>query len=330
MNSYSYCRGAIQCEYPKNTGGCIGCAFPFFEEDNHMKKPVFKGAATALITPFKNGEIDYDSYTKIIEDQMAKGIDALVVSATTGEVATITDDEQLALIGYTVRRVNHRVPVIAYTGSNCTSNSIKMTKEACMLGADAVLVITPYYNKTSKQGLLTHFRAIANVSSVPVIVYNVPSRTGLNLTPDIYYELSKHPMINGVKEANGDLEALKETKRLVGDELNLYSGNDDQIYDITRLGGIGVISVLSNLLPYETGKIVKDYLSGKEEEARTLQMKYQPLIKALFSEVNPIPVKEAMALLGYCDLEYRLPLVPMMEDTKANLIEQMKNVGFQF
>ena len=292
-----------------------------------MKKPVFIGAATALITPFKNGEIDYDAYTKIIEDQIAKGIDALVVSATTGEVATITDDEQLALIGYTVRRVNHRVPVIAYTGSNCTSNSIKMTKEACMLGADAVLVITPYYNKASKRGILTHFRAIANVSSVPVIIYNVPSRTGLNLTPDVYLELSKHPMINGIKEANGDLQALAETKELVGDELNIYSGNDDQIYDITRLGGLGVISVLSNLLPFETGKIVKDYLAGRHEEARTLQMKYQPLIKALFSEVNPIPVKEAMSMLGYCDLEYRLPLLPMEEENKNILIKEMQALG---
>jgi 4-hydroxy-tetrahydrodipicolinate synthase len=312
----------------------IGCAFPLsFHEKwriHIMKKPVFTGVATALITPFKDGEIDYDAYTKIVEDQIAKGVDALVVSATTGEVATITDDEQLSLIGYTVRMVNKRVPVIAYTGSNCTDNSITMTKEACMLGADAVLVITPYYNKTTKKGLVTHFTAIANVSKVPVIVYNVPSRTGLNLTPDVYELLAKHPMINGVKEANGNLEAMEEAKRLVGDELNFYSGNDDQIYEMTKRGGIGVISVLSNLLPYETGRIVKSYLEGKKDESLALQEKYNPLIKALFSEVNPIPVKEAMAMLGYCDLEYRLPLVPMEDDTKARLIEEMKKVGLTF
>ena len=319
--------------YPfgEHMGVCIGMHTPFFhtKENHHMKKPVFKGVATALITPFKNGELDYESYAKIVQDQVNRGVDALVVSATTGEVATITDDEQLALIGYTVRLVNHRVPVIAYTGSNCTDNSVTMTKEACRLGADAVLVITPYYNKTSKRGLLAHFTAIADASSVPVIVYNVPSRTGLNLTPDLYVELAKHPMINGVKEANGNLDAIAETKRLVGDELNIYSGNDDQIYDIMDRGGLGVISVLANLLPYETGRIVKSYLEGNKEESKALQEKYDPLIKALFCEVNPIPVKEAMSILGYCNLEYRLPLVPLEEEHKQRLLEEMRKVGIR-
>ena len=292
-----------------------------------MKKILFEGAATALITPFKNDKVDYDALDKLIEFQIKGGISALVICGTTGESATLADDEHISVIDRAVRTVNGRVPVIAGTGSNCTAHAIMMSKEAKACGADGLLLVTPYYNKTTQIGLVRHFYAIADATDLPAVVYNVPSRTGVNILPETYRELSKHENLVAIKEANGDLEALKKTVDLCGDGFTVYSGNDDQIVPILKLGGKGVISVLSNVLPGETDRICKVFFEGKIAEAEAMQEKYLPLIRALFCEVNPIPVKAAMALMGYATPEIRLPLVEPEPSHFALLKAELQKVG---
>lgn len=293
-----------------------------------MKKDIiFKGTATAIITPFKNGEIDYEAFRALLEDQIAKGVNALVVAGTTGECSTLTDEEQWDLIEFAVKVVDHRVPVIAGTGSNDTRHGCRLTRGACDRGCDAVLIVTPYYNKTSQAGLIAHFTAMANASTKPVILYNVPGRTAVNIEPETYAELAKHPLISSVKEASGNLEKLAKTMELAP-ELNYYSGNDDQIAVMMGMGCLGVISVLSNVCPSETVEMTDALLAGDTEKGNQLQEKYMPLVKALFSDVSPIPVKEAMHMLGHCELDLRLPLVPTSEEKRAHLKDELIKVGF--
>ncbi len=293
-----------------------------------MKKDIiFKGTATAIITPFKNGEIDYEAFRSLLEEQISKGINAVVVAGTTGECSTLTDEEQWDLIEYAVKVVNHRIPVIAGTGSNDTRHGCRLTRGACDRGCDAVLMVTPYYNKTSQTGLIAHFTAMANASTKPVILYNVPSRTSVNIEPETYATLAKVSNITSVKEASGNLEKLKRTMELAP-ELNYYSGNDDQIASMMEMGCLGVISVLANVCPVETVELTDAMLAGDYIKGNAIQEKYMPLIKALFSDVSPIPVKEAMHMLGYCDLDLRLPLVPTSDEKRANLKTQLINVGF--
>ena len=292
-------------------------------------KPIFTGAATAIITPLTESGIDFNAFGKLIDWQIESGIDALVVAGTTGEGSCLTDEEHREVIRYSVERAAGRVPIIAGTGSNDTDYAIQLTKCACEVGADAALVVTPYYNKATQKGLIKMYEQIADASTIPLILYNVPSRTGVNIEPSTFAALADHPMIAAIKEANGDFSKMAETMSLVGDKLDLYSGNDDQIIPAMALGGKGVISVLSNLLPRETSDMCKFYLSGREKEATALQLKYIPLIKALFSEVNPIPAKAAMAAMGWCEDYLRMPLTPMEDDHKAVLLQRMKEVGIK-
>ncbi len=289
-----------------------------------MKKTLFNGAATALITPFKDGKIDYKAFSDIIEFQINGGIDALVVCGTTGEGSTLSDEEHKEITSYCIDRVAGRVPVIAGTGSNDTAYAVALSKFAEDEGADGLLLVTPYYNKTSQNGLVHHFNTIADSVNIPCIAYNVPSRTGVNILPVTYYELSKHENIVGFKEANGNISSMAKTMSLVGDNLTMYSGDDDQIVPILSLGGKGVISVLSNILPGEVHKICSLFFEGKIKESRELQFKYLELINSLFCDVNPIPVKAAMAKLGYCNEEMRLPLYPMDDTNRARLYKALE------
>ncbi|MBQ9975969.1 MAG: 4-hydroxy-tetrahydrodipicolinate synthase [Clostridia bacterium] len=292
-----------------------------------MKKILFTGAATALVTPFNNdGEIDFDTFGKIVEMQIQGGIDALVVCGTTGEGSTLSDAEHKSLIRYCVEKVNGRVPVIAGTGSNDTNYGIQLSKFAQSEGVDGLLVITPYYNKTTQKGLVRHFNTIADSVDIPCILYNVPSRTGVNIQPNTYLELSKHENIIAFKEANGNIADITKTMSLVGDNLTLYSGDDDQIVPLMSVGGKGVISVLSNIFPSEVHRLCTSFLEGNLEESRQLQFKYLDLINALFCEVNPIPVKTALGYLGVCSDRMRLPLVEMEDNNKARLIKALEAV----
>lgn len=292
-----------------------------------MKTPIFEGMASAIITPLNEKGIDYELFAKLIEWQIAEGIDGLVVCGTTGEGSTLSDEEHKSAIEFMVKQVAGRVPVIAGTGSNDTAYAVELTKHACQMGVDGVLTVTPYYNKATQKGLIKSFTAIADASTVPVILYNVPSRTGVNIAPKTVLELSKHPNINAIKEASGDISQIAEIAHLCGDNINIYSGNDDQVVPILSLGGKGCISVLSNLLPKETSEMCRLFREGDVKAAAQLQLKYIPLINALFSEVNPIPVKAAMAKMGFCEDYLRLPLTPMEDATRENLYLQMKNAG---
>lgn len=291
------------------------------------KKRVFTGAATAIITPFKNGVIDYEAYGNILEFQITQGINGIVVCGTTGEAATLTDDEHKEIIEYTVKKVAHRVPVIAGTGSNDTAYAIELSKHACDAGADALLQVTPYYNKTSQKGLIKHFEAIANVTNKPNILYNVPSRTGLNISIDAYKELAKHPNIVATKEASGNIGFISDLLDACGDDIDVYSGNDDQVIPMMSIGAVGVISVLSNIMPKETAQMTKLYLDGNEKKSAEMQLKLLKLINSLFMTVNPIPVKTAMAKMGFCDIEMRLPLCEMDDNENKKLFEHMRRYG---
>lgn len=292
-----------------------------------MKKTVFTGAATAIITPFKNGKIDYEAYEKLVEWQIGQGISAIVVAGTTGEGSTLTDKEHKDIIKFSVDKVNGRVPVIAGTGSNDTAYAIELTKFACEAGADAMLVVSPYYNKATQKGLIASFTAIADASTKPVILYNVPSRTGCNILPETAAALAEHPNIVAIKEASGNISQIAQLARLTAGKLDIYSGNDDQIVPVMSLGGKGVISVLSNLMPKETNDICMDYLNGDHEKALNKQLELLPLVDALFCEVNPIPVKAAMAAMGFGENSLRLPLTPMEEKNEAVLLDLMKEQG---
>ena len=292
-----------------------------------MKNTVFTGAATAIITPFKNGNIDYESFKKLIEWQIAEGIDAIVVCGTTGEGSTLSDEEHREAIKFCVDCVGGRVPVIAGTGSNDTAYAIDLTKFACEAGADAMLVVTPYYNKATQRGLYECFTAIADASTKPVILYNVPSRTGCNLLPATAAKLADHPNIVAIKEACGNISQIAELAAAVGDKMDIYSGNDDQIVPIMSLGGKGVISVLSNLMPKATSEMCKKFASGDVKGAAKMQLDLLALTNALFCEVNPIPVKAAMAAMGFCENSLRLPLTTMESANEEKLIALMREQG---
>ena len=293
-----------------------------------MNQSIFKGIATALITPFTaSGEVDYDAYGRLIDWQIDSGIDAIVSCGTSGEGPTLSDAEHKEVVRYAVEHANGRVPVIAGTGSNDTAYAVELTKFASEVGADAMLVVTPYYNKATQEGLYRSFMTIADASTKPLILYNVPSRTGCNIQPATYLRLSEHENIQAIKEANGNISAIVETMSLVHGKLDMYSGNDDQIVPILSMGGLGCISVLSNLLPKETCEITRRYFAGDVAGAAELQMHYVPLIQALFCEVNPIPAKAAMAAMGYCEDVLRLPLTPMEDANRARLLSCMRKEG---
>lgn len=292
-----------------------------------MKKTIFTGAATAIVTPMNEAGVDYESFGKLIDWQIDQGIDAIVVAGTTGEASTLSDDEHKDVITYAVKKVSGRVPVIAGTGSNDTAYAIELTKHACEVGADGVLVVTPYYNKATQNGLVKMFTAIADASTVPVILYNVPSRTGCNIAPKTCAILADHPNIVAIKEASGNISQVAQIAALTQGKLDIYSGNDDQITPLMSLGGKGVISVLSNIMPKETSQMCKLFLEGKVHESADMQLKLLPLINALFSEVNPIPVKAAVAAMGFCENIIRLPLTPMEAENEEKLLALMKENG---
>lgn len=293
-----------------------------------MKNTVFTGAGVAIVTPMNaDGSINWDEFGRIIDFQIDNGTDSIIVCGTTGESATMTDEEHVECIRYCVDRVNKRVPVIAGTGSNDTKYAVDLSVEAEKLGADALLVVTPYYNKTSQRGLIAHFTAIADSVNMPIILYNVPSRTGVNIALDTYDALANHKNICAVKEASGNISAIAKILEKCGDRLDVYSGNDDQIVPIMALGGKGVISVLSNVCPKETHEIAQLCLDNNVAEAAKLQIKYLELMNDLFMDVNPIPVKEAVNLMGFSAGECRLPLLRMEQSKIGVLAASMKKAG---
>ena len=293
-----------------------------------MKKTLFEGVATALVTPMnKDGSIDYKALDALVDWQIEEGINGLVACGTTGEASTLTDDEHRKVIQRVVERANKRVPVIAGTGSNDLDYALSLTKHACDVGADAVLTVTPYYNKATQAGLIHMFNALADHSTAPVILYNVPSRTGVNIEPATYKALMNHENIIAIKEANGNISKIVETMSYVHENLDIYSGNDDQIVPIMSLGGKGVISVVSNLLPKETVQMCKYALEGNYGAAAKMQYDLHALIDSLFCEVNPIPVKAAMAKMGYGTDTLRLPLTSMTEANREKMFKLMREQG---
>ena len=291
------------------------------------KKPIFEGAGTALVTPMTPDGVDFEALGNLIDLQIEKGIDALIICGTTGEKSTLDDAEHKEVLRFSLERAAGRVPMIAGTGSNDTRYGISMTKHACELGYDGLLVVTPYYNKTTQKGLIASFNAFADAATKPIIVYNVPSRTGVNIEPATYAALAEHPMIYGIKEASGNISKIVETAALVGDKLAIYSGNDDQIVPIIACGGKGVISVLRNVVPAETSRLCHLALEGDFAGAMELQKKYLKLTNALFSQVNPIPVKAALHKMGLCENCLRLPLVPLEKQYEDVLVARMEELG---
>lgn len=295
-----------------------------------MRDPIFRGIATALVTPMNEDKsVDYDSFGRLIDWQIEEGIDALVIAGTSGEGSTLSDEEHKDVVEYAVKRADGRVPIIAGTGSNDTNYAKQLTKACCERGADAMLVVTPYYNKATQKGLIRLYNEIAEASTKPIILYNVPSRTGVNIEPDTYVELAKNEKITAIKEANSNIGKIVEAAGKVKGKLDIYSGNDDQIVPIMSVGGIGCISVLSNVIPAGTREICTRFFNGDLEGAAELQFKYQDLISALFCEVNPIPVKAAVAAMGKCKNVLRSPLYPMEEKNRQRLLTAMKDLGVE-
>ena len=288
---------------------------------------LFKGCATALITPFKDGKIDYVSMGKIIENQIKEGIDALVVFGTTGEASTLSEKEKIQLVRFAVDLVNHRIPVIAGSGSNNTSLALELSKEMEDAGADGLLIVTPYYNKCTDKGLISHYEKIADNVKIPIIMYSVPSRTGVNINSSVVSILSKHPSIAGIKEASGNISQICEVASYISDDFDLYSGNDDQTIPIMSLGGVGCISTVSNIIPRRFAQMIHNYLEGKYIEAGKEQVLLKPLIDSLFVEVNPGPVKAAMNMLGDCKLEYRLPMCVPTNKTQFLIYDMLEEYG---
>lgn len=289
-----------------------------------QKKKIFTGAGVALITPFRDGKIDYKALEGILEQQIAGGTDAIIACGTTAEAATLSDLEHKEIISFCIEKVAGRVPVIAGTGSNYTDYAIELTKFAKNEGADGVLLVTPYYNKASQKSLVKHFLSIADCADIPNILYNVPSRTGLNISLAAYQQLSEHPNVVATKEASGNLSFIMQVIEACGDKLDVYSGNDDQIVPLMSIGAIGVISVLSNVMPRETHDMARLCLDGNYKEAAKLQMRLLPLINGLFMQVNPIPVKTAMAKMGFCTTEMRMPLCEMDDEDNEKLYAFMR------
>lgn len=294
---------------------------------SQQKRSLFRGAATALVTPMKNGGVDLDAFRRLIEFQIGGGIDALVVAGTTGEASTLSDGEYTELLRCAVQSAAGRVPVIAGAGSNCTAHALKMSRFAQECGCDGLLLVTPYYNRATERGLVEHYLTLANATDLPILLYNVPSRTGVRLTMPVYRALAEHPRILGVKDASGDAAAGAEILAELGECFDLYSGNDDITLPLLALGGAGVISVASNIMPAEIQRLCAAFDEGRYEEARSLFLATLPLCRALFAEVNPIPVKSALAMMGFCEEEYRLPLCPPSEETKKRLRTELKRVG---
>ena len=292
-----------------------------------MKKTVFTGMATALVTPMTQTDIDYDAFGRLIDFQIENGINALVANGTTGENATIEPHDQTAIIRYTVERAQGRVPVIAGTGTNNTAHVLDNTKRACDTGADAVLVVTPYYNKATQNGLIAHFTAVADISTLPVIVYNVPGRTGCNIQPKTLEILADHPNIVAIKEASGNMAQFMDMMRLCGDKIAIYSGEDALTAPMMSMGCKGAISVLSNVVPKRAVAMTDAALAGNFEEAKRLQLSMLPLIDALFSQVNPIPAKAAVSAMGFGQEILRMPLTPMEEPMRSKLFEEMRKLG---
>lgn len=293
-----------------------------------MSDPIFTGSGVAIVTPMNSdGSVNYEEYGKLIDFQIENGTDAIITCGTTGESATMSGEEHCKVIEYTVKKVDKRVPVIAGAGSNDTSFAVELSVEAEKLGADAILSVTPYYNKTSQSGLILHYNTIADKVNIPIILYNVPSRTGCNIKPETYAELCKHPNIKATKEANGDTSALVRTMALCGDHLDIYSGEDSQAYTITAMGGLGVISVFANICPKECHEMMKKALDGDFKGSFAMQKKYIKLMDMLFSDVNPIPVKAAMNLMGFQCGPCRLPLAPMSESGLNALKNCLKDYG---
>ncbi|MCC8015810.1 MAG: 4-hydroxy-tetrahydrodipicolinate synthase [Clostridiales bacterium] len=293
-----------------------------------MKEPIFTGAAVAIITPMnEDGTVNYEEFGKFIDWQIENGTDAVVICGTTGESSTLKVVEHKECIKWCINYVNGRCKVIAGTGSNSTECAVELSVEACKDGADALLLVTPYYNKTSQRGLIAHYTAIHDATDKPTILYNVPSRTGVNILPETAAEIAKLPRVNGIKEASGNLEQISKLRELCGDNLNIWSGNDDQIYDVLERGGKGVISVLSNVCPKETHEIVAQYLSGNKNESKKIMDKYMKLAKTLFCDVNPIPVKEAVNMIGFKAGHCRLPLIDMTDENKNLMSDTLKEYG---
>ena len=288
---------------------------------------VFEGSGVAIITPFKDGAVDFDAYGALVDWQIDEKTDAIVVAGTTGEASTLTDEEQIDLISYTVKRVAGRVPVIAGVGSNFTDHGLSLTKGAEKAGADALLHVTPYYNKASKKGLIEHFKAMATATSLPILLYSVQGRTGMNISPEVCEELAQVPNIVGIKEASGNIAQVVEIARRAPEGFDLYSGNDDMIVPLLSVGGKGVISVLANVAPRDTHDMVRKYLDGDVKGAAALQLQTKALIDALFCEVNPIPVKAALYMMGKCAYEYRLPLCQMEDGNYEKLRKEMQAYG---
>ena len=292
-----------------------------------MKHTIFRGIATAMVTPMTSTGVDYDALARFIDFQLENGVNALVAVGTTGESATLTPDERNEVIRFTIRRVDGRVPVIAGTGTNNTEHVLDYTRSACDSGADALLVVTPYYNKATQKGLIAHYTAVADVATKPVIMYNVPSRTGCNMLPSTMEILSEHPNIAGVKEASGNMAQVVEILARCGDKLDVISGEDGIAIPTLSVGGIGVISVVSNVAPREAVAMTDAFFRGDIAEAAAMQLKLLPLMQALFSEVNPIPAKAGISAMGFGTEHLRLPLTPMEPDTRAVLLNEMRKLG---
>lgn len=292
-----------------------------------INKPIFKGAATALITPFKDGDVDYRSLEGLIEFQIAGGIDALVICGTTGEPATLDDNEHKRVVEFALEKVNGRVPVIAGTGSNNTQYAVELSRFAEKAGADGLLLVTPYYNKCSQKGIVSHFNTVADSVNIPCIVYNVPGRTGFCISVDSYKQIAKHQNIVATKEASGNLLLMMEVLEACGNDIDMYSGDDQQIVPLMSMGAIGVISVFSNVMPKAAHDMAKACLDGDFKTAAEMQLKYLRLMNGLFMQVNPIPVKTAVAKMGYCNNEFRMPLCPMDASDDEKLFALMREQG---
>ena len=290
-----------------------------------MKKEIFRGVGTAISTPFEGDAVNYKAYDRLLNYQLDNDIDAIIVCGTTGESATMDIDERKQLIEHTVLRTGGRAKVIAGTGGNNTKEVIAMSKFADSIGVDGLLVVTPYYNKATQDGLVKHYKLVADSVNIPIIAYNVPSRTGINITPETCKKLAEISNINAIKEASGDISQVAKIAALCGDDLNIYSGNDDQIIPVLALGGKGVISVLSNVMPFYTRQMVMEYLDGHIDSARRMQLDVLDLCEALFSEVNPIPVKEALNQMGFDFGQPRMPLTPMSRDKAKVLTKSLQN-----
>lgn len=290
---------------------------------------IFKGSGVAIVTPFKEGLIDYDALEALIDWHIESGTDAIIVCGTTGEASTLSAVEKLSVIEFTVQKVAGRIPVIAGAGTNDTSHSMYLAKEIQYAGADGLLIVTPYYNKATQEGLAQHYNMIADYTDLPIILYSVKSRTGLNIEPETVKRLSKHPNIVGIKEASGDISQIARIAALCGKEFDLYSGNDDQTIPIMALGGIGCISTVANIIPAEYHQMTADFLKGRCKSAAKQQLKMIPLIRALFAEVNPIPVKAALNIMGRIEKEYRLPLCEPTNETLYRLYDEMNRFGIK-